>query len=246
MKKQFIGFDRELNLSWLDLTAGMVQTGLDLQQIRRRLQTRLESEITGPEACQKTITLLTRLWVRVPAEHQSLHAEALSLLPNVLPAERLWLHWGMTLLAYPFFYEVAATVGQLLRLQGEFESLQIRQRMREKWGQRSTMDRAILRVIQTFLAWNVIQPINPERRIFGPVTPCQTTDQRLSLWFIESLIRSIYQVKEEDNAQLLFGGLIQSPAIFPFDLITHLTTIRQSKRFEISHQGMDLEMITLR
>jgi hypothetical protein len=70
MHKGRIGFDRELNLSWLDLTAGLVQEGLDVDQTRQELTTRLANEIPGKEACRKTVTVLTRIWSRVPQEHQ--------------------------------------------------------------------------------------------------------------------------------------------------------------------------------
>lgn len=243
MDKQTIGFDRELSLSWLDLTAGLTQAGSDLYSIRTKLMSQLAAEVPGTEACRKTVTLLTRLWVRVPAEHQALQSEALALLPVILPEERLWLHWGMSLLAYPFFHDVASMVGQLLRLQAEFESLQVRQRMRERWGQRTTLDRAINRVIQTFTNWNVITPTESERRVYQAAPFRQTANSVLALWFMACAIQSIRQATAQPDQHLPLPQLIQSPAIFPFDLTAHLITLRHSERFQISHQGLNLEMI---
>lgn len=243
MDKQTIGFDRELRLPWLDLTAGLAQAGSDLASIRTKLMSQLAAEIPSAEACRKTVTLLTRLWVRVPTEHQALQTEALALLPLILPEERLWLHWGMSLLAYPFFHDVAGTMGQLLRLQAEFEPVQVRQRMRERWGQRTTLDRAISRTIQTFTDWEVILPAESEGRIYQAIPFRQTANSTLALWFTACAIQGIGQATAHYDQHLPLPQLIQSPAIFPFDLTPHLASLRRSERFQISHQGLNLEMI---
>lgn len=244
MKKQIIGFDRELYLAWLDLTAGLAQEKLEAQQIRQKLHHQLADEIPGQAARRNTVALLTRLWVRVPTEHQALQSEALTLLVNILPEERLWLHWGMSMLAYPFFHDIAGTIGRLLKLQGEFESLQVRQRMRESWGQRTTLDRAINRVIQTYLIWDVIRETS-ESRVYQTTLVRRTTNSALTLWFLECIIHSTRQASGQEDRQLPLTELIQSPAIFPFDLTPHIATLRRSDRFEISHQGLDMEMVAL-
>jgi hypothetical protein len=245
MDKQTIGFDRELSLPWLDLTAGLAQAGYDLSLIRTKLLSQLAAEIPGAEACRKTVTLLTRLWVRIPTEYQALQTEALALLPVILPEERLWLHWGMALLAYPFFHDVASMVGQLLRLQAEFESVQVRQRIRERWGQRTTLDRAINRAVQTFTDWHVIIPSGSESRIYYAAPFRQTGNSALALWFMACAIQGIGQASARYDQHLPLSQLIQSPAIFPFDLTPHLAMLRRSERFQISHQGLNLEMIAL-
>lgn len=242
MNKQIIGFDRELALDWLDLTAGLAQQGLALAQLRAELLRQLTGEIPGAEACRKTVTLLTRLWVRVPPEHQTLQTEALSLLSTVLPHERLWLHWGMSLLAYPFFHEVAGLVGRLSRLQEGFESSQVQRRMREAWGERTTLERAILRLLKTFVAWEVI---TPEAHIYRVTPQRQTENTALALWFVSCLIWSSCQTNGHHQRQIALSELAQAPAAFPFDLIPHLPLLRRSNRFEISHQGLNLEMVAL-
>ena len=74
MNNRRIGFDREVNLNRLDLTAGLVLEGLELQRIRQELLERLTDEIPGEKARKNTITVLTRIWVRVPQEQQTLHS----------------------------------------------------------------------------------------------------------------------------------------------------------------------------
>jgi hypothetical protein len=276
MNNRRIGFDRELKLDWLDLTAGLVQEGFDIRQTRQELTARLASEIPGQEACRKTVTVLTRLWSRVPLEHQALQSEALDLLPRIVPEERLWLHWGMSLIAYPFFRDVASTAGRLLKLQGEFESTQVLRRMQEAWGQRTTLERAVQRLLQTFVAWGVTRELPSARHVYQAAPPRQTTNLTLALWLMECVLRSalegrsalerrsalegrsalggrsafggpgVHKVTPQDNGQLPLVELVQSLAAFPFELAAHAAALRRSDRFEISHQGLDLEMVAPR
>ncbi len=58
------------------------------------------------------------------------------------------------------------------------------------------------------------------------------------------LIWSSRQANDRSDLGLPLLDLIQSPAIFPFELTSHLVTLQRSTHFEISRQGLDLEMIT--
>ncbi len=237
MNNRRIGFDRELSLNWLDLTAGLVQRGLDIHQIRQELTARLADEVPGKESCRKTVTVLTRIWSRVPQGHRTLQEEALAILPLVVAEERLWLHWGMSILAYPFFRDVANVVGHLLDLQGEFESTQVLRRMQESWGQRTTLERAVQRLLRTFTNWEVIRALSSVGYTYLATPPRQTSNSELALWFLECLLH---------DRQLPLAELTRSPAAFPFDLADHAASVRRSDRFEISRQGLDLEMVATR
>jgi hypothetical protein len=237
MNNRRIGFDRELNLNWLDLTAGLAQRGPDIHQIRQELTARLGDEVPGKESCRKTVTVLTRIWSRVPQEHRTLQEEALALLPHVVAEDRLWLHWGMSLLAYPFFHDVAGVAGRLFDLQGEFESTQVLRRMQESWGQRTTLERAVQRLLRTFANWGVTRSLPSAGHVYQATPPHQTSNSELALWFLECLLH---------DRQLPLAELVQSPAAFPFDLADHAAGVRRSNRFDVSRQGLDLEMVTPR
>lgn len=149
------------------------------------------------------------------------------------------------MLAYPFFYDVAASAGRLLTLQGQFEPTQVRQRMREQWGQRTTLDRAIQRFLRTFAAWDVIRPTETDNRLYQSVPLHHTHNEALALWFLDCLMHSVRQANGQDAQQILLTQLIQSPAVFPFELAPFAALLRRLNRFEISRQGLDLEMVTL-
>lgn len=235
---RMIGFDRKVQLDWLDATVGLCQQDLDSDSVARRLKQKLESEIAGSEAVSKTTTVLLRLWIKVPDKDKRLRDEALHLARQVKPGERLWVHWGMSLLAYPFFRDVAATVGQLGRLQDVFSLAQVQRRMVEAWGQRTSLQRAVRRLVRTFFEWGVIR--EAEKRGNYTVAPARTTeDGDLALWLFDCALRA------HESEQVPLQDLGRLSYIFPFDLLPFVNNVRHSARFEVTRQGLDLEMVAL-
>lgn len=234
---RFIGLDRKLQLSWLDITAGLCQEGLEPTTIAEKLDRHLAYEIQGDEARSKTITVLKRIWVTMPENSEPFRKEALQLVALVDPDERLWVHWGMSLLAYPFFRDVAATVGQLGRLQGSLSQAQVKRRMIESWGERTTLIRAVQRLLRTFVEWEVMKDTN-ERGSYELASSQLTENRKLALWLLECALVS----GEAD--QVLLTELGQLSCLFPFDLLSFILEVRNSKQFRISRQGLDLEMVS--
>ena len=234
--KQMIGFDRKLDLDWLDATVALCQESLDPGAVAGQLRQKLAYEIAGDEARRKTINVLLRIWVNVPEEIGRLHDEALQLAAKVSPEERLWLHWGMSLLAYPFFRDVAAVVGQLGRLQGTFTQAQAQRRMIENWGQRTTLQRAVRRILRTFVDWDVMRDTDV-RGCYDVAPSRRTEDWTLALWLLDCALQAneAEQVPLRELGQLLYT--------FPFDLLPFIGRVRRSERFEVTHQGLDLEMV---
>ena len=233
---KIIGFDRKLQLDWLDATVGLCQKNLDPGVVAGHLRQKLESEIAGTEARRKTTTVLLRIWVNVPAEYSHLRDEALQLAAQIGSEERLWLHWGLSLLTYPFFRDVAATVGQLSRLQGTFSQAQIQRRMIENWGQRTTLRRATQRLLRTFVDWDVLRDTDV-RGCYDVALPRQTENRALALWLLDCALQA------NDAEQVPLRELGQLSYTFPFDLLPFVNDVRLSERFEVAHQGLDLEMV---
>ena len=110
---QIMGFDRKIKLNWLEQTAWRASTTDDIKEIRSSIEEYLEKEIKGAVAKRKTTTILFRIWVQIPEEHEEMQKRALKMLPNCQLQERIALHWGMTTLAYPFL-DLASICGRLL------------------------------------------------------------------------------------------------------------------------------------
>lgn len=232
-----IGFDRRVKLAWLDATAWKVGMGEDVADIRRYLNKLLGTEGEAKEACRKTITVLTRIWARVPDEHRALWRRGLELVLESDAETRLWLHWGMTLLAYPFFRDIAAIIGRLLTLQDEVSLKQISRRVEERWGERSTVRTACRRVVRSMVDWGVLRDAGP-KGVYIPAAKKQTGAEGVQLWFLEALLRS------EATAAIPLSQLLNMPSAFPFHLDVSVVAMRQ--QFEIQRQGLDLDMVAVK
>src|SRR5687767_4155325 len=118
-KRKVIGFDRKIEKEWLDAVLDRFATGSTLAEARTSLHDLLSPTHPGKAARQKTLGILVRLWFLPVKDHAVIRNDVLELVPSLPARDRLWLHWGMATVTYPFFRDTAAAVGRLLKLQGE-------------------------------------------------------------------------------------------------------------------------------
>ena len=161
-RRDQIGFSQRIHLDWLEYTANLVLAGNPRDEIVAALSERLKEKLSigsEPERGNrdKAITILTKIWVTVPEELQSLRDEGLDHLQASGPSERMLVHWCMCMAVYPFFGTVADAVGRLLRLQGTPSAAQVQRRLRERHGERETVARAARRILRAYIDWEVLQ-----------------------------------------------------------------------------------------
>lgn len=237
-----IGFDRTIRLSWLDATADWASQGLSAAAIRTRLARLLDGQVAGEGAHSargKTMTVLMHLWVQVPETLGPLRDDGLVLLGRSADRGRVPLHWGMCLATYPFFRDVAAATGRLLSLQGRAALSQIVRRMTESWGARSTVTRAVQRVVRSFVAWGVVVETG-ERGVFAPAPKIGVRDAAVGAWLLEA------GIADTDRQQYPLHGLVGSASFYPFDLRLSARDVTRRPRLEIHHQGLDGVVVTRR
>jgi hypothetical protein len=242
MSSRVVGFDRELKKSWLDLTARLVTAGVTDKELKTELDSSLEGELSDNGCVRgakgKTITVLMKLWGKVPANVQSLRDEAIKIMA-LSPADSLLFHWGLAMAVYPYFYDAVENVGRLASLQGSFSVSQLQRRMREKYGERETVSRAVNRLVQSLLEWGVIEEL-PEKRTFKTAKAITVQDANITVWGLEaSLIAT-------GNKSGPVDGLIKSQALFPFKFNMLNTTIfSQHPRLQLFRQGVDEDVVIL-
>ena len=236
-----IRLDRRIDLEWLDAVAAMVATGADEADIRARLFDLLDGKVRGgakrDTACYKTVGILFRGWARVPEELIAFRGRAIALLPAVEPRERLALHWAMLMANYTFFVDAAHNVGRLLALQGDFTLAQVTRRMHECWGERSTVTRATQRAVRSMVQWNALADTGNRGVYVRASEPIALQDGPAQL-LLEGLLR-------HGDWALPVGQIGRHPALFPFELRLQSCDFRQSPRFDVDRQGLDIDMVRL-
>ena len=238
-RRDTLGFDRKLDLAWLDAAAAAAARGDSLSDARQQLYAVLEGVVKGdgPRSGRgKTITVLSRIWLNPGLD--GFRGRAVAALEQADAGERLAIHWAMCSGTHPFFVDTAAAVGRLVRMQGDVAQAQVVRRVAETWGDRSTLHRAVQRTCRTFIDWGVLQ---------------------------ETEIRGVYRAADQrpaiagDTARLLVEGLllggkrpaaplaelVHHPALFPFSLFLGAGELRFASEFRVDRQGLDVDVVSM-
>jgi hypothetical protein len=240
-----VGFSQRIRLEWLQYTAELFLTGSTREQIQTKLQDLLREQLSVGGTAErgnreKAITILLKIWVSVPEPLEALRNDGLAFLKRLPSHDHLAIHWGMTLVVYPFFGVVAETVGRLLRLQSSATAAQIQRRVREQLGERETVARAARRVLRCFVDWGALAE-TAEKGVYRATSMQMVEDKRLALWLIEAALIA-------NGTQLgALQAVLQSPTLFPFTICPlHSADIACHHRLELFRQGLDDAMLMLR
>ena len=239
MSRAVLGIDRKIKRSWLDALLDHLTQTTDHEELRRFLDERLAAELPGHASRAKSVGIAFKIWSKIPASRVHLRNRAVALLPKISGLERVWLHWGMTSLAYPFFRDTTEVVGRLLTLQDDFTTAQVQERLLKKWGDRATTKEAAQKLLHTLVDWEVMRSTKT-RGHFLLVARMSSPSSALQLWLLESLL--IANSAEEVEAQ----QLLRLPEMFPFQLSIGLSDLRSHGGFHLHRQGLDMDMVSVR
>jgi len=241
-----IGIDRLVRLTWLEKTAALYIAENDAESIEGILKKDLKQHFRTDESTvrgsiDKTITVLLKVWVRVPSELQRLRTDGLDLLKQLPRNEHAPIHWGMIMAVYPFWAAVALQVGRLIKLQGSAAAAHVQRRVREQYGERETVSRRVRYVLRSYVDWGVLSGTKVNG-VYGPGLPLAVDDPRLVAWLVEAFLHT----RASGSAPL--RDLIDSPCLFPFRLrpIHADGLLAICSRIDLLRHGLDDELLILR
>lgn len=239
-----VGISQRVRLEWLERTANLVLAGNEKTAIEDALQEMLVDKISiGGSSVrgnrEKTITILMKTWFNVPLGLEELRDEGLDLLRFASRGERVAIHWGMALAAYPFWGAVAAQTGKLLRLQGTLTAAAVQRRMREAYGERETVARATRRVLRSFVDWGVLKDTSA-RGVYAQGEQHPITVDETIAWLLEAVLR-----RRTGTASM--RDLLTDTAVFPFHLaqLSSARLVSCAPRLELHRHGLDAELVML-
>jgi hypothetical protein len=235
-----IGFDRKIAIEWLDAAAGRVASGQTPGDARKFLWDFLEGTVAGESSNSgrgKTLTVLSRIWVLVPEQAKPLREAALQCITSATGEQRVAIHWAMVIGTYPFFRDVAASVGRLLALHEQANLSQIERRMTEAWGDRSTLPRAIQRVLRSIVQWGVLCE-GRSRGAYVAVPRRTVVPDQISELLLQAVLIS-------HGRGMPLSHLTGHPALFPFDIRVNSTVLRKNGRMRIQRHGDQTDFVEL-
>jgi hypothetical protein len=236
--KKAVGFDQKILLHQLDFIAREIPRTESRQELYDKVEEFLTADIAGQKSRLNARTILFKIWYLVEDQHLHLQKEALRLFDEIAREERKVLHWGMTLLAYPFFADLIKELGLLFRIQDEVPSEQLSRKIKALYGDRRRVEVSISATMTSLRSWEAVVS---EKRNTQTLPSHRTVirSEQLKQWVAEILIR-VLQV-----TSLSIEEFKDHPLIFPFRY--EMTTDELDKeRFEIIRQGVDMRMISIK
>ncbi len=241
-----IGIDRLVRLMWLDKTASLCLADNDAEAIGAILKTDLKDHFQTEESTvrgsiDKSITVLLKVWVRVPSELQPLRSGGLDLLKRLPRRDHVAVHWGMIMAVYPFWASVASQVGRLLRLQGSVAAAHVQRRVREQYGERETVSRRVRYVLRSYVDWGLLNETEAKGGYSAGLS-LSVEDLRLIAWLVEASLHARH------GATALLKDLTDSPSLFPFRLkpIHAEKLLVTCPRIDLLRHGFNEELVVLR
>lgn len=244
-RQQQIGIDRLIRLEWLENTSALALEGKDIDAIKHELEQLLMIEFPSSSPSKrgtisKTLTILLRTWLRVHREIQPLRDTGLDLLQSAQVSDRIAIHWGMIMAAYPFWGAVAEQAGRLLRLQDNVTASQIQRRVREQYGERENVHRCVRYVIRGFIDWGVLIEASKKGSYSKGYTFAIDSPRHIS-WLIEASLHG------RSNGSAPIRDLLDSTSLFPFRFkymsAEHLVSF--STRLDLLRHGLDDALVML-
>lgn len=241
---QQIGFDRRIRLEWLEQTANLCLAGYKKNDIRLTLQDLLKDQLSHggktKRGCrEKTITILMKIWATPPDKYVSFRNNGLELLKNLPQNEHLVIHWGMATVIYPFFGTIAEIIGRLLRLQNVVTASQLLRRIKEQYGDRSSVERAAKRVLRSMIDWGVLSDTD-KKGVYQKCVGIPIADSILIAWIIEASLMA------HNSSAGALRDIIHSSALFPFMISPpNAVDLERNGRLELFRHGLDEEMCKL-
>ena len=246
-QKQTIGIDRRLRLEWLEYTVELYKQKLSEKEIAKALLNEVSGHLSIGKSSvsrgsgEKAVTNLMKIWIKVPDELASLRNRGLQLFNDFPKDLHIVFHWGMTIANYPFWGFVATHTGRLLRLQKTITPAQVQQRLKEHYGERSTIKDATRRALRSMADWEVLKESDKKGIYLNGLT-IKLDNPKLVSWLIGAIIYLF------PNQTIPLRELIIHPALFPFNLMTISLKelLDNNPHFELQNYGLNEATVFLK
>ncbi|MEJ9222237.1 hypothetical protein P4H46_29040 [Paenibacillus glucanolyticus] len=235
--KKAVGFDQKIQLHQLDFIANEISRMSSRDALYQLVDERLMADIGGAKSRVNARTILFKIWFLVSDDHIELRDRALAMYQRGTPEEKLILHWGMCLLAYPFFKDTAEQLGYLFHLQDEVTSEQIGRKMKGLYGERRRVEVSVNAVLSSLRSWGVL---GMEKRNTHTIpVKINVLSSDIKKWLVQVMLIVTGKMVIE------LSQLAGEPCIFPFELSV-LESELSGNQLEITRQGIGRLLVGLK
>lgn len=228
---KMIGMSRNINLEWLNKVAELYISGGTESDIRVSLNEYLEFEIKSPTNLRKTRTILTNIWVKDTEDMEEFKEIAVDLFKTDKIENILLAHWCLTILAYPVFSDICSTIGNMDSNMSPINNREIKNKMFDLWGERSTLFHSIDKNIRTLKDMGVLSTL--EGNQYG-VIKFTIKDSKAMVFIVKTIVHM------RDKLYVSIDELNNSSEFFPFEYNIGMDILEESGLFLIDKFGGEL------
>lgn len=227
---KMVGLSRNLKIQWLNKVVELYSLGLEEVDIKNQLNEYLSYEITSPTNLRKTREILMNIWVYDNEMSQKIREEAITLIKQDSDFA-LAMHWCMMLNAYPVFVDLCKLIGKMAEFQDEITLAQIKQKLYDEWGERSTLYHSIDKLIATLKGMDVLVCDKPGKYQIKKHRVLNDKVIKLMIYTLMSI---------DDSGYYTFLDLNSSSYLFPFEYEIKKESILEDDRFMLNNFGGEL------
>lgn len=235
--KKAVGFDQKIQLHQLDFIANEISRMTSRDALYQHVDERLMADIGGAKSRVNARTILFKIWFLVSDEQVELRDRALVMFQIATPEEKLALHWGMCLLAYPFFKDTVEQLGYSFHLQDEVTSEQIGRKIKGLYGERRRVEVSVNAVLSSLRSWGVLEM--GKRNTYKIMAKSNILSAELKKWLVEVLLIAT------DKTVIEMNHIASESCLFPFEMIL-LESELTGNELEITRQGVGRLMVGLK
>ena len=227
---KMVGLSRNLKLTWLNKAAELASGELTEQEIKDQLNEYLSFEITSPTNLRKTREILMNIWVYGGEINDKLRSEALAIIRD-MPEYALEVHWCMMMGSYPVFVDMCKLIGKLSEFEDEISLNQIKQKIYDEWGERTTLYHSIDKIVSTLKDINAISCDKPGKY---HIVRHEVRNSRVSMFMLYAMMLV------DGSGYYPFTDLNNSVYFYPFQYKIEKETLLTDKRFSMNTFGGEL------
>lgn len=223
-----VGLSRNIKLQWLNKAVDLLDENLTEEEYKAKMNDYLSYEIDSPTNIRKTREILMRIWVYDSEPYTADFRECAIDLLKKNPDQGMAIHWCMMLVAFPVFADLCRSIGRIAEFGDLITLNQLKQKLYDEWGERSTLFHSTDKIIATMKEFGVITAVKPGKY---EIIKHHIFDSGLTDFMLCTAMAI------DGNSYYSFHELYEMNLLFPFAYTINKEALLTDDRFTVSTFG---------
>ena len=225
-----VGLSRNIKMQWLNKAVALLYDNLEETEYKSALNEYLGFEIGSAINIRKTREILMHLWFYKDDETNDIRELGLSLI-RAYPDYALPIHWCIILITYPVFADVCKLIGRISDFQEEITLAQLKQKLFDEWGERTTLFHSTDKIITTMKEMGALSCEKPGKYHIQkyPISNEQIVNFML-----------LVAIKVGGNSYYTLPDLTNIGVLFPFEYRVNKEQLITDDHFVINNFGGEI------